>query len=227
VATPTLSFQVMTSAIAQPRKEHVTRILEFIGTASAPVTQPALILMAGLPGSGKSTFARRLAAATGGVVLESDALRQILFAGPTHQAAESRALFAAIFDGAGKLLRSGYSVIIDATNLKRLDRRPAHELASATGARLIIVETVAPEAVILARLGSRAAGFDPAAHSLAGVAVYRHMAEEAQPIAEDHWQIDTSDGRATDAALTDLITELRLMGATGPAVAHVIGGSNS
>ena len=218
---------MMTSAIARPRKEHVTRILELIGTASAPVAQPALILMAGLPGSGKSTFARRLAVETGAVLLESDALRQLLFGGPTHQASESRALFAAMFDAAGKLLRSGYTVIIDATNLKRSDRRPAHELASATGAHLVIAQTVAPEAAILDRLDRRAAGFDPADHSLAGVAVYRHMAEEAQPILEDHWQIDTSDERATDAALAGLIEELRLMGATSPAVAHVTGGSIS
>jgi hypothetical protein len=53
------------------------------------------------------------------------------------------------------------------------------------------------------------------------------MAEEAQPISEDHWLIDTSDERATDAALVELTEELRLMGATNPAVAHVTGGSIS
>ena len=217
----------MTSASARPRPEHVTRILEFVGTASPPVPRPALILMAGLPGSGKSTFARRLAATTGVTILESDALRQLLFGGPTHQAAESRALFSAIFVAAGKLLRDGHSVIIDATNLKRSDRRPAHELASATGAPLVIVETVAPEGVILDRLGRRVAGLDGDDRSSAGVAVYRHMAEEAQPIAEDHWQIDTSDESAADMALRDLITELRLMGATGSPVADVTGGSIS
>jgi uncharacterized protein len=205
----------------------VARILEFIGATPATVAQPALILMAGLPGSGKSTFARRLAGATGATVLESDALRQLLFGGPTHQAAESRALFSAIFVAAGMLLRDGSSVIIDATNLKRSDRRPAHELASATGARLGIVQTKAPEAVILERLAWRAAGLDGGDHSLAGVAVYRQMAEEALPIIEEHREIDTSDERATDAALAGLTEELRLMGATCPAVAHVTGGSIS
>lgn len=214
-----------TGAGRRPRQQFVARILDSIGARTSAVAEPALILMAGLPGSGKSTFARRLAAATGAIVLESDAIRQLLFAGPTHQANESRALFAAIFEAAGNLLRGGHSVIIDATNLKRSDRHPAHELASKTGTRVVIVETMAPEAVILDRLGRRAAGLDCEDHSLAGVAVYRHMAEEAQPIAEDHWQIDTSDERATDTALTGLITELRLIGETRPAVAHVTGGS--
>jgi predicted kinase len=191
------------------------------------VARPALILMAGLPGSGKSTFARRLAGATGATVLESDALRQLLFGGPTHEAAESHALFGAIFEAAGTLLRDGHTVIIDATNLKRSDRRPAHDLVAATGASLVIVRTVAPEPIILERLIHRELMPDRDDHSLAGTAVYRHMAEEALPIIEEHREIDTSDERATDAALVELTEELRLMGATNPAVAHVTGGSIS
>src|SRR5687768_17228484 len=111
----------MTSADARLRQEHVARIFNSVNARTSAVAQPALILMAGLPGSGKSTFARRLAEATGAIVLESDALRQLLFAGPTHQATESRALFAAMFEAAGRLLSNGHSVIIDATNLKRSD----------------------------------------------------------------------------------------------------------
>src|SRR5688500_3913912 len=137
----------MTSASARPlagtgrspRKQFVARILDSLSVRPAVVARPALILMAGLPGSGKSTFARRLAGATGATVLESDALRQLLFGGPTHEAAESHALFGAIFEAAGTLLRDGHSVIIDATNLKRSDRRPAHDLVAATGASLVIV----------------------------------------------------------------------------------------
>jgi predicted kinase len=205
----------------------VARILENLGPTPVSVAQPALILMAGLPGSGKSTFARRLAAATGATVLESDALRSQLFTAPTHDATESRALFAALFDVAGRLLRVGHTVIIDATNLKRSDRRPAHELAAATGARLMIVHTSAPEPVVLERLRRRSAGFDRNDHSKAGEAVYRHMAEEAQPITQDHWQIDTSDERGSESALLRLVEELRLSGASRPERSLVTGGSIS
>jgi predicted kinase len=181
--------------------------------------------MSGLPGSGKSTFARRLAEGTGATVLESDALRSQLFETPTHGGTESRTLFAALFDVAGRLLRAGHTVIIDATNLKRSDRRPAGELAASTGVKLIIVQTTAPEAVIIQRLRRRRAGFDPHDRSQAGEAVYRHMAEEAQPITEDHWQIDTSDERGSESTLLRLIEELRLSGATRPEASLVTGGS--
>jgi hypothetical protein len=96
-----------------------------------------------------------------------------------------------------------------------------------TGATLVIVQTTAPESVILERLSRREALAGDERHSLAGVAVYRHMAEEARPIIEPHWEINTSDERASDVALTGLITELRLMGANSLAVAHVTGGSIS
>jgi predicted kinase len=217
----------MTSANARPRRQFVARILESIPAGQPAVRRPALILMAGLPGSGKSTFARRLAVETGATILESDAIRRMLFENPTHDTNESRALFAAIFDAAGRLLRDGRSIIVDATNLRPADRRPAHEMVAETGATLVIVYTTAPESVILERLSRREALADDEDHSLAGVAVYRHMAEEAQPIIEPHWEINTSDERATDAALTGLIAKLRLMGATSPAVAHVTGGSIS
>jgi len=217
----------MTSASARPRQKYVARILESIAPSPAPVSSPALILMAGLPGSGKSTVARRLAAATGAVILESDAIRHMLFGSPVHDSGESRALFAAIFEAAGRLLRGRHSVIVDATNLKGSDRRPAHELAATTGARLVIVHTLAPEAVILERLRRRDLGEDPTDHSLADEAVYRHMAETAQPITEDHWQIHTSDEPGAKATLARLVENLRLSGATSPMHSQVTGGSIS
>ncbi len=41
-----------------------------------------LVIMAGLPGTGKSTIAASLAAQLGGVVLDKDAVRAALFSGP-------------------------------------------------------------------------------------------------------------------------------------------------
>jgi hypothetical protein len=80
--------------------------------------------------------------------------------------------------------------------------------------------------VVLERLRRREAGVDPADRSLAGVSVYRHMAEAVQPITEEHWQIDTSDEGACEGTLRRLIEELRLSGATLPR-SQVTGGSIS
>jgi predicted kinase len=199
----------MTSAKARPRKHYVSRILEAIGPAGTVTAEPALVMTIGLPGSGKSTFVRRLARATGAVVLESDALRRVLFEHPDHRSEESRSLFAAMHEVARRKLASGVSVIIDATNLHKDNRLPAYAIATETGARLILLHFSAPENVIIERLARRAAATDADDRSTAGITVYRQMAEEAQPVLEEHWRIDTSDAEATESALTRLIEQLR------------------
>ncbi|HLG11830.1 MAG TPA: ATP-binding protein, partial [Dehalococcoidia bacterium] len=131
----------------------MVRILKAV--AEAPPqrgTAPTLVLTVGLPGSGKSTFARRLALATGAAVLESDALRRLLFGEPSYSAAENRRLFEALPAAARELLERGRNVIIDATNLRESDRQPAYSLAQETGAQLLILRFSAPDSVIRQRL---------------------------------------------------------------------------
>lgn len=170
---------------------------------------PSLVLTVGLPGSGKSTFCRALAARTGATVLESDALRGLLFHQPGHSVEESRQLFRVIYAAAEVLLQEGTSVIIDATNLRERDRRPAYALSQATGARLLLVHFSAPESVIAARLAGRVAGENPDDCSTAGMAVYLRMRETQEPLAREHMQIDTSDAVATAQALDTLAGTLR------------------
>jgi predicted kinase len=165
--------------------------------------KPVLIIMlVGLPGSGKSTFARRLAPRIGAVVLESDVNRRLLFGTPSHSAAESRALFRTIHAAARTLLERGYPVIIDATNLKESARRPVIALADSLGIRLFIVQLEAPDPVVRERLVHR--GALPDGHLAAGVEVYEQMAETSQPLLHDHWRIDTSDPEAYEQALDAL-----------------------
>ncbi|HEX5368847.1 MAG TPA: ATP-binding protein [Dehalococcoidia bacterium] len=190
-------------------QQDVTRILQSLDLPDALDNQtPSLVLASGLPGSGKSTFCRRLAAETGAIVLESDALRRLLFAQPTHETRESARLFAALWEAARTLLQRNVSVIIDATNLKQTDRRPAYEVAGKTGARLLLLRFEAPESVIERRLAQRALTPEAAGNSTAGIAVYRRMAETAEPLREAHWTIDTSDFEATESALSAMVAAL-------------------
>jgi predicted kinase len=168
-----------------------------------------LILLVGLPGSGKSTFARRLAAEIDAAVLESDALRVLLFGEPAYTAIESRRLFEAIRASSRELLEHGRSVIIDATNLREGDREGAYALADEAEARLLILRFTAAEPLILQRLAGRRDGVDPDDRSAAGPAVYRRLAETEEPVRRPHWTIDTSDAAATDAALHRVVEACR------------------
>ncbi len=153
---------------------------------------PFLVLLSGLPGSGKSYFSQELAKRFPLAHLNSDALRRRLFARPTHSAAESARLFAAVHALIDRLLSRGVSVILDATSLKEAHRSPLYEIAEGTGAGLIIVQTEAPPAVARERLEKRARGSDHGDASEATVDVYDRMKREAEPIQRLHITVDTS-----------------------------------
>jgi predicted kinase len=178
------------------------------------------VLTVGLPGSGKSTFARRLAPRIDAVILESDVLRRLLFGEPTYGPGESRLLFRAMHRAAYDLLRRGIAVIIDATSLTESDRQPVHELAEAARVRLVVVHLRAPFDVIEERLQRRMTTPDPDDHSKADISVYHLMAAREEPFQAGAMQIDTSDASALEAAIERIVTDLRKT----PAVNRRLGG---
>lgn len=222
---PTLSFSLMSVTSALPREQAIARILELTPRTEAKSDRPWLVVTVGLPGSGKSTFARKLAAATGAVVLESDHLRRALFSAPSHAAGESKLLFEALYGAARRLLREGASVLVDATNLRERDRCRAYDLAESTGTTLLVLHFRAPERVIAERLSRRVAGGDPEDRSTAGLGVYMMLAETEEPITPEHWEIDTSDTQATQSALQRAIETMKSQ--PSPAEGRPTGGSNS
>jgi len=106
-----------------------------------------LVAVGGRSGSGKSSVARALApalgAAPGAVILRSDEARKRLAGVGSTEAAGRETytpdidarVFAALFDGAGRLLRAGHSVVLDATFLDPALRARAEALAKAAGVR--------------------------------------------------------------------------------------------
>src|SRR3990170_1938711 len=166
-----------TSSAPSPADD-VSRLETALGGLPAPRPGPFLVLVSGLPGSGKSHFSRELCSRYPLAHLNSDALRRALFPHPTHGAAESARLFAAVHALLERLLSRGVSAVLDATSLKEEHRRPLYEIAERAGAGLIVVRTEAPEAVALERLAGRAGGAGPEDTSEATPVVYNRMKGE-------------------------------------------------
>ncbi len=144
--------------------------------------KPVLMVMVGLPGTGKSTLSRAIAQALPGVVVESDFVRKALFPSPTHTSQESQFVHRVAQAVIGRLLGRGSSAISDATNLVEFHREFLYRLADQNGAKLLIVRVVASEAIIRQRLEQRQAARSPRDLSDATWQVYLRMQKNQERI---------------------------------------------
>jgi predicted kinase len=168
------------------------RLAGELGQLPQPEAQPALIVVSGLPGTGKSHFCRRLAERVQCLVLESDALRKRLFIVPEYSAAESAYLFRIIHRLTEELLSKGIPVILDATNLSERHRERLYNIAEHLNARLILVNVKAPPEVVRQRLKTRMEKKDNGDNSDADWEVYQKLSVTSEKIRRNHFAVDTS-----------------------------------
>lgn len=158
----------------------------------AAALSPALVVMVGPPGTGKSHLVRELARHVPVSIVQTDAVRRTLVTRPEYTPDESRRVFSIAHRRTEWLLREGRNVVFDATNIYEWGRRVLYRIADRAGARLLIVRTVAPDDVIERRLRGRVAGLDPDDRSEAGWDVYASMKAKFEEIERPHLIVDTS-----------------------------------
>ncbi|HEY2385507.1 MAG TPA: AAA family ATPase [Candidatus Binatia bacterium] len=124
---------------------------------------PALIACAGLSGTGKSTIAEAVAAATGFELLSSDRLRKEasprtspgLYGGGPYTPEARDAVYGVLIARATEALRSGRGVVADATFLRRAQRDRLAQAAASQHGRHVFLECRAQEEAVRERLCSR------------------------------------------------------------------------
>lgn len=183
--------------------EDISQILSALDLRSPSRPKPTLVVLTGLPGTGKSHVAAELRHRTGFPVLESDAARRALFPRPRYTALESHRLFAAIHGAIDRLLAGGVSCIFDATNLLEQYRRPLYDIAESRRAKLVLVRVMAPRKEVHKRLAGRA----PDGTSEADIAVYERMRWQMEPVQREHFTLDTS--RDISAPLDEIVAAVQ------------------
>ncbi len=124
---------------------------------------PELIMMHGISGSGKSYLSSELAQRIGGVRVRSDIERKKIYREASlkgeivelYGSDMNTRTFLKLSEVADCLLRSGQTVILDATFIRERTRRHFIELANKLGRPVRLLSCNAPESLILERLALR------------------------------------------------------------------------
>jgi predicted kinase len=161
--------------------------------------KPTLILICGLPGSGKSFFSKQLALKIHVNHFNSDVIRKELFPNTrTYSETEKKIVYDALIEQTKSCLKERKSVIIDATFYKNNLRAPFYDIAVQLNASLKTIYIYAKESLIKERT-SRVR-----IDSEANYFVYLKLKDVFEPIENIHLSLQSTDNNI-DVLLTEAI----------------------
>lgn len=148
--------------------EALARASGYAALAAGYFAPPSLVLLTGLPATGKSTVARRIARTLRGELLRSDVIRKELAGmAPSQRPASEKEretlyakaasdkTYATMLEAARERLAAGRSVVADANFPSPERRAPFIDLALELGCPVVCVWTTADEATVRERLRER------------------------------------------------------------------------
>lgn len=104
-----------------------------------------LVIMSGLPASGKSTLAKRIAKVDKDIkVFSSDEYRAKYY-GDENEQKNPAFIFKTLREDAKEWVKSGKTAIIDATNIKHKDREAYKEIAEEIGCYVLGIAVMTPD----------------------------------------------------------------------------------
>jgi predicted kinase len=147
--------RAQTRLLAERVPEVVEGLLGAVPRPAKPHGSPAIAVLMGFPGVGKTHCARLLTQRLGAAHVASDQLRSQLFVAPSYADPENTAVFRILEALVERLIDDRYRVIVDATHLSRRSRASTLALAGLRGVPCAHVLVTSDESEALARLAER------------------------------------------------------------------------
>jgi predicted kinase len=150
-------------------------------------SSPSVVIVMGLPGSGKTYFARHLARVLSAEHISSDQVRNEQGRRSHYGLSDKLAVYRAMVEQAEVALADEQWVVLDATFHLGIFRGLVEEWAEGKGYSLRYVEITANEATTRQRTRRHRSD------SQADYSVYRKLKIEAEPLEQAHLRLDSSD----------------------------------
>ncbi len=177
------SFQIQQTLAAE---DNLIALQNYISLAHAYTlpSHPTLTITFGLSGSGKTVYTQKLLVETGAIRLRSDIVRTTLSAQNTNKynIETTKAVYHKLAEIAEMLLETGYSVIIDATNLKRWQREIFSKIAQRLQIPFQMISFDVPIEVLRERITQRLQSANDA--SEATIDVLEMQLKELEPLTD-------------------------------------------
>ncbi len=179
--------------------------------------KPALFLMNGISGSGKSHLSQQLVDQTDTIRVRSDVERKRLYRelslkgeklGDLYGPQMNALTFNHLLDTSAELLRNGYSVVVDATAIRQRTRQSYMDLAEKLGVPMRIISCECEMKLIEARLKRRTSEGNDV--SDADISVMQDQFKHQQKLTEEEKKITISVNTDDDEAIQRLLEQLRI-----------------
>ncbi len=174
-----------------------------------------LILIVGLPGTGKSTLASSLSKKINAVWLRSDVFRSAMFPEDTQASPKEQQLYSeeqglakdrAMILAAETLLKQKCSVIIDSVLSTNSSRKMFYELANRLSERLFIIQCTCPEETIQERMLRREREQASTPYKIANFGLYLKAKEKFEPFDREVLLADMS--KPSDEIVSEVLSYL-------------------
>ncbi len=147
-----------------------------------------VIIVFGLPGSGKSYFASRLARKMEAVYVSSDEVRMGMFPVRSYSEEEKMMVYEAMLGEMEKTIITGKDIVLDATFYREEIRKKFMDLADSYGVKICFISVGADENIIAERVSKKRQS------SEADYAVYLKLKQSFEPMSKDHFVLESTQG---------------------------------
>lgn len=150
-----------------------------------------IVIVFGLPGSGKTYFASRLAEMINADYINSDRERKKMLANRTYSAKEKLSVYNEMLEQTNEIIIQNKNLVLDATFYKSEIRKKFLDKVE-VATNIIFIEVKADESIIRKRLQQTRVD------SEADFEVYKKVKEEWEPLNQDHLILQSTNDNIRD-----------------------------